>query len=99
MYTIPMVSRILVVIVILGVAALLMLPTEVNDEKPQVLGAETPAKLVYANEEIERLVKVLGERPDYAAAWLRLSILYEQIGESDLALEAREKARDLNPDF
>lgn len=76
---------------------MLMLPTEVNDERPQILGAETRANLVYANEEIERLVKVLGERPDYVAAWLRLSILYEQIGETDLAAQAREKARELDP--
>lgn len=50
-------------------------------------------------EEVKRTQEVLKARPDYVAAWTRLSVLYEQIGESGLAEEARERARSLNPDF
>lgn len=94
-----MISRIFVVIVILGVVGLLMLPGEVNDNQEQVLGEAASVNLVYASEEIERLVKVLGERPDYAAAWLRLSILYEQLGDNYKATEARITAKKLTGDF
>ncbi|MDP2632935.1 MAG: hypothetical protein Q8P25_04425 [Candidatus Curtissbacteria bacterium] len=51
------------------------------------------------NEEIKRTKAVLTARPDYVAAWLRLSVLYEQIGENSLAEEARERARSLTPDL
>lgn len=50
-------------------------------------------------QEINRTQAVLTARPDYVAAWVRLSILYEQIGESNLAVQARERARILNADF
>ncbi len=42
--------------------------------------------------EITRLRKILEVRADYAAAWARLAILYEQAGEDELASEARAKA-------
>ena len=50
-------------------------------------------------EEIKKTQTVLRVRPDYVAAWTRLSVLYEQVGESGLAEEARERARILNADF
>lgn len=42
--------------------------------------------------EIKRLRKILEVRADYAEAWARLAILYEQAGENELASEARAKA-------
>lgn len=50
-------------------------------------------------DEIKKTQAVLTARPDYVAAWIRLSVLYEQIGESDLAEEARERAKNLNRDL
>ena len=47
-------------------------------------------------EEIAKTQEILKIRPDYSAAWLRLSILYDQLGENDLAKEAKEKALKLN---
>lgn len=49
--------------------------------------------------DIEKTLKVLNERPDYAIAWLRLSVLYGQIGDNKQADVARENARKLNPDL
>jgi len=45
--------------------------------------------------EIERIKMVTGSRPDYWAAWVRLSYLYDEIGEVDLAKEAKQKAASL----
>ncbi|EKD58168.1 MAG: hypothetical protein ACD_57C00011G0002 [uncultured bacterium] len=47
-------------------------------------------------EEIQKIIKILEVRPDYAAAWISLGILYEQIDEVDLAKYAKEKAKALN---
>ena len=47
-------------------------------------------------EEIAKTQEILKTRPDYSAAWLRLSILYDQLGEKDLAKVAKEKALKLN---
>lgn len=66
---------------------------------------ESPVKGVRASDsefvtsEINRTLKVIGERPDYTGAWMRLAVLYEQIGETDKADEARIEARRLNPDL
>lgn len=49
--------------------------------------------------EIERTLAVIDQRPDYAGAWLRLSVLYEQIGEMKLSKSALETAKKLNPDL
>jgi hypothetical protein len=49
--------------------------------------------------EIEKTLKVIGDRPDYAGAWVRLSILYEEIGEMELAKTSYETAKELNPDL
>ena len=47
-------------------------------------------------EEIAKTIEILKIRPDYSTAWLRLSILYDQLGENNLAKEAKEKALKLN---
>lgn len=52
-----------------------------------------------AKKQIDRLTKILEVRPDYAAAWESLGILYKEIGEEGLARQAKEKARNLNPDL
>lgn len=49
--------------------------------------------------EVEMTLAVIEQRPDYAGAWLRLSVLYEQIGELELAKGALETAKKLNPDL
>ena len=50
-------------------------------------------------EEIAKTQEILKNRPDYSAAWLRLSVLYDQLGENNLAREAKENAQKLNPDL
>ena len=50
-------------------------------------------------EEIQKILKTLEARPDYAAAWISLGILYEQIGEVNLSKMAKEKAKALNSDL
>src|SRR3989344_8095143 len=50
-------------------------------------------------EEISKTQEILKNRPDYSAAWLRLSVLYDQLGENNLAREAKENAQKLNPDL
>jgi len=50
-------------------------------------------------EEISKTQEILKIRPDYSAAWLRLSVLYDQLGENNLAREAKENAQKLNPDL
>lgn len=70
----------------------------------KVLGAKTSAaeetvdeeKLKIVQGEIENTKKILVIRPDYAAAWIKLGSLYESIGEYDLALDAKERAKGLN---
>ena len=47
-------------------------------------------------EEIAKTIEILKIRPDYSAAWLRLSVLYDQLGENDLEKEEKEKALKLN---
>ena len=53
---------------------------------------------IYA-EEINKTIKVIEERPDYAGAWVRLSVLYNQVGETMLSEKALENAKRLNPDL
>lgn len=49
-------------------------------------------------EQIEKTQQVLSARPDYAAAWLRLAVLYQQKGEGELANAALDRAKKLNLD-
>lgn len=97
MTRIGLASRIFAVILILGFASLVIFSNQADDNLQDVLGSrETNADLVDAQGEISRLLSVIEKRPDYAAAWLRLSVLYDQLGESDLAEQARETAQRLN---
>lgn len=66
--------------------------------KSQVAGASTDQN-EELNEEINRTLSVIEARPDYAGAWVKLSVLYEQIGEPELASGAMETAKELNPNF
>lgn len=50
-------------------------------------------------EEIKETEAIIKNRPDYAAAWFRLSILYSQIGREDLSKDALEHAKKLNLEF
>ena len=45
------------------------------------------------DQQISKTLEVLGERPDYAAAWLRLSMLYKQKGEDSQAQDALREAK------
>ncbi|MBI2012525.1 hypothetical protein HYS90_01195 [Candidatus Curtissbacteria bacterium] len=45
------------------------------------------------DQQIPKTLEVLEERPDYAAAWLRLSMLYKQKGEDSLAEDALREAK------
>lgn len=58
--------------------------------------AVDPEEMKKLQAEIENTKKVLEVRPDYAAAWNRLSALYESVGEPELAKQAKEKAKGLN---
>jgi len=49
--------------------------------------------------EIVKTKEVLSKRPDYATAWLKLSILYKQIGENEMSETARVEAIRLNPNL
>lgn len=51
------------------------------------------------NEEINRTLAVIDARPDYAGAWVKLSVLHEQMGKPALARGAIETAKELNPNF
>lgn len=50
-------------------------------------------------QELALTKRVLETRPDYAGAWMRLAIIYDQLGEDELAIEARNRARKLNPEL
>lgn len=50
------------------------------------------------DQEIVKTQEILKQRPDYAAAWLRLALLYQKIGAEKQADEALKEARQLNGD-
>ncbi len=50
------------------------------------------------DQEIVKTQEILKQRPDYAAAWLRLALLYQKIDAEKQADEALKKARQLNGD-
>lgn len=50
-------------------------------------------------QELALTKRVLEARPDYAGAWTRLALIYDQLGEDKLAVEARNRARSLNPEL
>jgi len=47
-------------------------------------------------QEIHKVQEILNRRPDYALAWTKLAILYQRLGENDLAIKAMERANSLN---
>jgi len=47
-------------------------------------------------DQISKTREILHIRPDYAAAWLRLSVLYQKTQEDELANQALETAKKLN---
>ncbi len=49
--------------------------------------------------EIKRTLAILEQRPDYAAAWQRLSVLYQEIGDKVNSDQTMEVAKKLNPDL
>ncbi len=71
---------------------------EREDAKAQVEFGIEVAQSGLWQEAIYRWARASVIDPDYAAAWNNLGIAYEQDGRFDAALEAYEKALDLEPD-
>ena len=93
------ISRIVVCLAILSSLVFVWYQSSFEGKIPQVLGTENNDDGVDVWQEIEKTRAIIEKRPDYAAAWLRLAVLYEQIGELQLAGEARDYAGRLNPDL
>lgn len=91
------ISRIIIITVILSFFALAVV-AESNNSGTDVKGVSNINR-DEVNLEIDNTLSVIKARPDYAGAWIRLSVLYEQIGQSDLAKKAMEAAKRLNPDL
>lgn len=90
-----MVIRLIFVLLIL--ASFGMAIASVDEREDQVKGVKDENRVL--SEEIDRTLKVVAMRPDYAAAWIKLSVLYEQVGDSENAKRALENAKRLNPDL
>jgi Tfp pilus assembly protein PilF len=71
---------------------------ERDDAKAQVEFGIEVAQSGLWQEAIYRWERASVMDPEYAAAWNNLGIAYEQDGQFDAALEAYEKALDLEPD-
>ena len=96
----PAVFRVVLVLLIL--ASFGMALSRKNDITPnKVLGA----KQIYSVDrgeveaEITKTIDVIHVRPDYSGAWLRLAVLYGELGQDGLSKNALETARKLNPDL
>ena len=83
-----------IVIGLLIIAGFGMAISGVGSARSNVKGARDEAKSQVV-EEINRTIKVVEARPDYAGAWLRLSVLYEQLGDIELSKRALENAKQL----
>lgn len=92
---IPRIILVLLIVAAFGMYLSTIKIAKVKGVKTQNINREENE---FLKREIERTIKVTQERPDYAGAWLRLSILYERIGETDKANEARITAQRFNPD-
>ena len=68
------------------------------DKRDEQVKGDKDEKLEIS-QEIERTLKVVAMRPDYVAAWVRLSVLYEQAGDNESSKRANENAKKLNPDL
>ena len=105
--TLQVVSRTFVIVAILSSVGFIWYSSELQSGFNEGLGAkvekqetmDVQVESVDAWQEIERTLSILEQRPDYAAAWLRLAVLYEQVGELELAREARDYTNRLNPDL
>lgn len=68
-------------------------------EPNNVYSIEMKRKLVLQIEEIEieilKTLKIVEMQPNWREAWIKLADLYEKAGHSNLAANAREKARNL----
>ncbi|MBI3283082.1 hypothetical protein HYZ70_03345 [Candidatus Curtissbacteria bacterium] len=95
----PHISRTIyrIVVALLIVAGFLVAVFASFGTEGMVQGA-SDEKQVLASE-IAKTLEVIENRPDYAGAWVRLSILYELLGEEELAKEALGTAKKLHPDF
>ncbi len=49
--------------------------------------------------EIAAVEKIVAARPDYSAAWQKLAVLYEKLGDTERAAIARSRAKLLNGNF
>lgn len=94
---IPRIVLVLLIIAAFGMA-IAKVPSQpkVQESKNSVKGARSFNEQIL-NDEIEKTLKVVQERPDYAGAWVRLSVLYDQVGEVDKSKSALETALRLNP--
>lgn len=96
--TIPRIILALLIIASFGLA--ISRGTSLKDSK--VLGSSSNSSVEATidrkiiDEEIKKTQEVIRLRPDYAGAWVRLSVLYEQIGEFELATQAKEIANKLD---
>lgn len=85
------------ILVLLIIAAFGMAIAGVDKSGGAVKGVKDDKQIV--SMEIEKTLKVVEMQPDYAAAWTRLSVLYEQMGDSENAKLARDNADRLNVDL
>jgi len=90
------ISRMILVFTILGIFGFLLITK--SQTEAQIKGARSENR-DQIKSEIDKTLKVINERPDYAGAWIKLSVLYEQIGEMELARKASEAAQKLNPNL
>lgn len=93
------ISRIVVCFAVLSAAVFVGHQSSFEGRDPEVLGMETIDSGLDVWREIEKTRAIIERRPDYAAAWLRLAVLYEQVGENELASIAREQVNRLSPDL
>lgn len=94
-YSFRVVSRVVLALIIFTASGFVIL-TRVNDAG-RVQGVSDQRQLLI--DEITKTLQVVEDRPDYAGAWNKLSVLYEQVGETALAKDAHEIAKRLDPDF
>jgi len=90
------IPRIILVLVI--IAGFGMALAGIKSERSQVKGVKAQ-EAEYLKDEIDKTRKVIAKQPGYADAWVKLSVLYEQIGETELSKRAMETAKKLNPDL
>ncbi|MCR4324688.1 MAG: hypothetical protein NUV69_03290 [Candidatus Curtissbacteria bacterium] len=96
------ISRIFLVLLLLVLFFIVfLLPNiKVFDSTEKVQGGSiTDEDREYLNGEIEKTLDIVSARPDYSQAWLRLSVLYERVGDMDSSKRALDESKRLNPDL